>query len=192
VPSRIALFVAAAVLVIAATACGGGERRPVASTPASGAARSDRLIDQSLTRRRRAAAAGDRAAVAREEATLDQLTARNSGAPRRGASDPFVRMLDAFRFKTGPLYVQQITSSDGSHRLYVSVDKNAFCLRPPAARREAVEAVYLPADRKLRAVGVTDFDFVLIALATTAPSIERALARGRRGRVELIPPPPGC
>jgi hypothetical protein len=58
-----------------------------------------------------------------------------------------------------------------------------------AARRRAV---YLPADRMLRAQDVRDFDFILVPLTATAPTTRLALARGRSGRVRMIAGPRGC
>jgi hypothetical protein len=155
--------------------------------------RLDESIERTLERRKRAAAAGDRAAVAQAESRLDELAERlpepNTGPP---PSDPFERLLEAFEFKTAPLYVETITSTEDSPRLFVSVDKNAFCLKTPAVRRRAVEAVYLSADKLLRARGVNDFDFVLVPTATAAPTTRMALARGHSGRLRMIAAPRGC
>jgi hypothetical protein len=163
------------------------------TAPSASEERVDESIERSLEQRRRAAAAGDRAAVARAEDRLVEWAERrpegDTGPP---VADPFERMLEAFEFKTAPLYVETITSSDDSHRLFVSVDKNAFCLMTPAARRRAVEAVYLRADRMLRSEGVDDFAFILVPLTSRAPATRLALARGRGGRVRMIAGPRGC
>ena len=161
--------------------------------PPSPEERLEESIEHTLEERNRAAAAGDRAAVAEAESRLDE-SAKRLAKPRPGPPprDPFERVLEAFEFKTAPLYVETITSTDDSHRLFVSVDKNAFCLRRPTARRRAVEAVYLPADKMLRARGVNDFDFVLVPTTTVAPTTRIALARGRRGRLQMIAGPRAC
>ena len=95
-----------------------------------------------------------------------------------------MRMLDEFRFKQAPLYVQQVTSSD-DHRIYVSVNRDAFCLLRARARLAAAAKVYEPADRRLRKGGVEDFEFILVPVAGTAPTDDRALAIGKRGRLRL-------
>jgi hypothetical protein len=163
------------------------------TAPSASEERVDDSIERTLEQRRRAAAAGDRAAVARAESRLDEWAERrpegDTGPP---VADPFERMLETFEFKTAPLYVETITSTEDSHRLFVSVDKNAFCLKTPAARRRAVEVVYLRADEMLRAQDVRDFDFILVPLTATAPTTRLALARGRSGRVRMIAGPRGC
>jgi hypothetical protein len=153
----------------------------------------DESIERTLEERNRAAAVGDRAAVTEAERRLDESAKRlpepDTGPPPR---DPFDRVLEAFEFKTAPLYVETITSTDGSHQLFVSVDKDAFCLRRPTARRRAVEAVYLPAEKMLRAREVNDFDFVLVPTTTAAPTTRMAMARGRGGRLRMIAGRRGC
>lgn len=155
--------------------------------------RVDESIERTLEERNRAAAAGDRTAVTQAESKLDELAKR---VPEQDTSppvtDPFERLLEAFDFKTSPLYVETITSTDDSHQLFVSVDKNAFCLQRLPARRRAVEAVYLPADKMLRAQGVNDFDFVLVPTTAAAPTTRMALATGRGGRLRMIAGRRGC
>ncbi len=167
---------------------GAGDAGPPASEESV-----EEAIELTLEERNRAAAAGDRTGVAQAESRLDVLGKRrpdpNPGPP---PTDPFDRVLEAFEFKTAPLYVETITSTDGSHRLFVSVDRSGFCLKAPAARRRAVEAVYLRADEMLRARNVKDFDFVLVPTTKTAPTARMALARGRGGRVRIIAGPRGC
>ncbi|MGI8623744.1 MAG: hypothetical protein ACR2NB_09735 [Solirubrobacteraceae bacterium] len=81
----------------------------------------------------------------------------------------------------------QIESSPdpGDHLLFVSVDLAPFCLLSPAAQRQAVEAVFLPADRMLRTAGIRDFEFVLVGVSQRAPRRKDALAVGKSGRLML-------
>lgn len=161
--------------------------------PTSPADKVDESIEDTLEQRARAAQDGDRAAVARAQRRLDSLATQRASRPASPpAKDLFERVIQTFSFKTAPLYVQQITSADGGHRLFVSVNKQAFCLQRAEARRRAVETVYTPIDKKLRAAGVRDLDFVLVPLSETQPEVRRALARGRGGRVEMTRGRRGC
>ena len=102
-------------------------------------------------------------------------------------------MLDDFHFKQAPLYVEAVSSSaEGDHRLFVRVDRNAFCLMTTDARRAATDRVYAPADRKLRRDGVTDFEFILGPMRETGPTADEALAIGRRGQLRLTPRGRAC
>ena len=94
-------------------------------------------------------------------------------------------MLDEFEFKRAPLFVQQITSSPESHRVYLAVDRAAYCLLDRDTRRAVVDEVYGPEDRTLRAAGVTDLEFVVVALTGRAARFAQALAIGRDGVVRL-------
>lgn len=83
------------------------------------------------------------------------------------------------------MYVQHVATTDGDLRAFVSVFADQFCLLSVPARTEAAEGVYGPLDRRMRDEGVTDFEFVLIPLRQSAPSLAAALAVGREGRLAL-------
>jgi uncharacterized protein YjeT (DUF2065 family) len=148
--------------------------------------RRDLAVEQVLAEMQAAARRGDRATVAGQQRELERLA---RGAPKStttsSARDPFQRLLDDFEFKRAPLFAQQITSAPDRHRLYVGVDGPTYCLLAPDARRSVVEQVYEPADRTLRAAGVTDLEFVLVALTERAARLEQALAIGRDGALRL-------
>lgn len=120
----------------------------------------------------------------RDVTELEQL-AHTAPVKKSSAHDPFQRMLDEFQFKRAPLFVRQVTSTAGGHRIYVGVDRAAFCLLAPDGRVAAVTGVYGPADRRLRAAGVTDLQFVVVPPSLKAASYASALAIGRRGAVRL-------
>lgn len=122
------------------------------------------------------------------ERELAKLNAQDTKPPSRStATNAYARILDDFAFKAAPLYVVQIESSPdpGDHLLFVSVDLAPFCLLSHAAQRQAVEAVFLPADRLLRAAGIRDFEFVLVGVSQRAPRRKDALAVGKSGRLML-------
>ena len=148
--------------------------------------RHDEAVEGALAAMRAAALRGDRGAVTRHQQELERLadTDPQAGA-RSSAADPFERMLDVFEFKRAPLFVQQMTSSPDSHRVYLGVDHPTYCLLAPDARRAVVEEVYSPADRALRASGISDLEFVVVPVTGRATRLEQALAIGRRGVVRL-------
>lgn len=137
----------------------------------------------------RAARAKDRAGVARAQRRLDELARTDptpaSGAPGPPSADDYRGALDGLAFKQGPLYVQQITTSDSDHVAFVSVIVDQFCLATIAARTQAANAVYAPLDARLRKAGVTDFAFLVVPVTQTAPTRGQALAIGRHGRLRL-------
>jgi hypothetical protein len=55
----------------------------------------------------------------------------------------------------------------------------------PDDRRAAAEQVYGPAARRLRRVGVSDFELLVVPVTPTAPRDDQALAVGRGGRLQL-------
>ncbi len=188
---RVAAIVCAAALVTSAAACGSAAGRP-APLPATvtrdlpTAERHDSLVDDALRAMHHAAVAGDRLGVDRAQQQLQHL-ARSDPAPTTPstAGDPYERAMDDFAFKRAPLYVQQISTTAGSHRVYVGVDRAAFCLWTAEARVAAVRGVYAPLDRRLRAAGVSDLQFVVVALTRTEATLEGALAVGRRETIRL-------
>jgi len=157
-------------------------------------ARHDAAVDRQLRAMSRAARRGDSSGVAAAQRELDRLAHSDPAGPPRPstARDSFQRVLDDFRFKHGPLYVQQVESFKGAHRIFVAVDRDAFCLLTPAARRQAAAAVYGPADRRLRRSGVDDFKFILVPLTARLARREQALAIGDRGRLRLTRRDRGC
>ena len=188
---RVAVIASATALGISAGACGSDAGRP-APSPATVAVdrpaveRHDSLVDDALRAMRQAALAGDRLGVDRAQQQLEQL-AQTDPAPKTPstARDPYERAMDDFAFKRAPLYVQQISTTAGSHRVYVGVDRAAFCLLTSTARLAAIRGVYAPLDRRLRSAGVSDLEFVVVPLTRTAATIERALAVGRSGAIRL-------
>lgn len=168
--------------------CAEESERPSPAPPVSREAvdRHDTAIDRQLETMRRAAASGDRAAVARAQSTLERLAQTHPAAARTSsARDPFERMLEDFPFKRPPLVAQQVTTTRGDRRVFAGVDRAAFCLLTPAARREAVEAVHRPADARLRTDGITDFELVVVALTRSVATLDQALAIGRGNSVRL-------
>lgn len=124
--------------------------------------------------------------MAAAQRKLDALAPQASGPDERSpAADAYVRLVDDFKFKVAPLYVQQLQSSTKDHVLFASVDRAAFCLQTAAAKRDAIEAVYRPAERSLRADGIRDFELILVALTERSPRRANALAIGQRGRIRL-------
>ncbi len=148
--------------------------------------RRDREVERALTAMRAAALRNDRAAVERQQQELERLARSDPEAKAKSsARDPFERVLDDFEFKRAPLFVQQIMSSPGNHRVFVGVDRPTYCLLAPEARRSVVEQVYGPAERKLRAAGVTDLEFVVVPVTGRVATFKQALAVGRMGTVRL-------
>lgn len=188
---RVASIVSATVLLISAGACGSDPGRP-APRPATVAAeqstaeRQDSLVDDALRAMHQAAVAGDRPGVDRAWQQLEQL-ARSDPAPKAPstAADPYERAMDDFAFKRAPLYVQQISTTDGSHRVYAGVDRAAFCLLTTDARLAAVRGAYAPLDRRLRSAGVDDLQFVVVPLTRQEATLDRAFAVGRRATIRL-------
>lgn len=159
---------------------------PAQSDDSQDVERRDEAIEGALAAMRAAALRGDRGAVTRHQEELERLADSDPQAGARSSSaDPFERMLDEFEFKRAPLFVQQITSSPDSHRVYLGVGRPTYCLLAPDARRAVVEEVYSPADEALRAAGVTDLEFVVVPMTERAARLEQALATGRRGVVRL-------
>lgn len=148
--------------------------------------RRDRAVERALAAMRAAALQGDRTAVVRQQQQLERLARTDPrSATTSSARDPFQRLLDDFEFKRAPLFVQQITSSPGSHRVYVGVDRATYCLLAQDARQSVVEEVYGPAEREQRVAGVTDLEFVVVPVTGRVATFEQALAVGRRGSVRL-------
>jgi len=125
-----------------------------------------------------AAKAGRRRDVARAEAALAQATRRRDAADKSPAHlprDPFERELDGFPIKESPLFVQQVTSSDGDHKLFVSVSRPLLCLQSPADRPRRVHETYDPVERRLRGAGIEDFEMIVTPLTLQAPTLSDAL-----------------
>lgn len=153
----------------------------------------DVLVERQLEAMHSAAVRGDRSATARAQQELERL-ARSAPTqqPSSSADDPFQRMLDEFAFKRAPLFAQQVTSAEGSRRLYVGVDRAAFCLLTPDARRTAVERAYQPVDERLRADGIDDLQFVVVPLTQSRPTQAQGLAIGEDRAVRLTRRGRGC
>jgi hypothetical protein len=148
--------------------------------------RHDRAVTHEVTAMHRAAIRGDRAALAGAERNLERLAETDpTPAERSTAQDPFRRAIDELGFKRAPLFVLQVRTTDGSHRISAGVDRYAFCLTTPAAREAAVRGLYDPLDKRLRADGVTDLRFVVVALTQREPTAKQELAIASRGAVRL-------
>lgn len=148
--------------------------------------RHDRAVSREVTAMQRAAIRADRAALARSQRNLERLAETDpTPAERSTAKDPFRRAIDEFAFKRAPLFVLQLRSTDGSHRITAGVDHHAFCLMTPAAREAAVRGVYQPFDRRLRRDGVSDLRFVVVALTQREPTAKQALAIAENETVRL-------
>lgn len=188
-----------AALGAAASGCADSTPAPAPREPAAQQAarqaeeQREVLVERQVEAMRDAAVRGDRTATARAQQELERL-ARSAPAQQPGspADDPFERMLEEFAFKRAPLFAQQITSAEGSRRLYVGVDRAAFCLLTPAARRTAVEGAYRPVDARLRADGIDDLQFVVVPLIQTRPTQAQALAIGENRAVRLTRRGRGC
>ncbi len=134
----------------------------------------------------RAAIRADRAALARSQRNLERLAETDpTPAKRSTAGDPFRRAIDEFAFKRAPLFVLQVRTTGGNHRISAGVDRSAFCLMTPAARAAAVRAAYDPLDRRLRTDGVGDLRFVVVALTQREPTAKQELAIAASGSVRL-------
>ena len=182
------LPLALACLGLAHFGCGSSANPTPSPTPTSSADSKesrDTAIERRLDERAKAAAAGDRAGVSRAERELDRLAAQTQNGSTARSKDPYLRLVTGFRFKTAPLYVQQIEYSSSDHQLFVRVNRDAFCLLTQAARIDAVEKVYGPADRALREADVRDFEFLLVPLSDRVSSEKDALAIGAATRVRL-------
>jgi len=188
-PRLVIATVRACVIAVAASGCGSDPSAPTQPAPPPGrqaADARDNAVERQITEMHRAARAGDISAVGRAQRELERLAATDPGpATKSSASDPFTRVVEEFAFKRAPLFVQQISTTESSHRLYAGVDRAAFCLLTPDARQAAVDGALEPIDRRLRAEGISDLQFVVVALTRTAATMDRALAIGRRGSVRL-------
>lgn len=148
--------------------------------------RHDRDVARAVTAMQRAAIRGDRAALARAQSNLERLAETDpTPAKRSTASDPFQRAIEEFAFKRAPLFVLQVRTTDGSHRITAGVDRSAFCLMTPVARQAAVRGAYDPLDRRLRTDGVGNLRFVVVALTQREPTAKQELAIAASGTVRL-------
>ena len=155
--------------------------------------RHDRAVTRAVTAMHRAAMRGDRAALADAQRTLEQLARTEPTPPRTSTEkDPLRRAIDDFAFKRAPLFALQIRTTDGSHRVTVGVDRDAFCLITPAARLTAVRGAYTALERQLRSDGVSDLVFVVVVLTQREPTAKQELAIGQRGSVRLTPRGRSC
>ena len=150
--------------------------------------RHDRAVTRAETAMHRAAVRGDRTALADAKRNLEQLAQTDPTPPRTSTEkDPFRRAIDEFAFKRAPLFALQTRTTDGSHRVTVGVDRDAFCLITPAARLTAVRGAYNALERRLRSDGVSDLEFVVVVLTQREPTAKQELAIGQRGSVHLTP-----
>ena len=148
--------------------------------------RHDRAVTREVAAMQRAALRADRSALARAQRNLERLAETDpKPAKRSTARDPFQRAIEEFDFKRAPLFVLQVRTTDGSHRMTAGVDRPAFCLMTPAAREAAVRAAYDPLDRRLRTDGVSDLRFVVVALTQREPTAKQELAVAASGTVRL-------
>ena len=148
--------------------------------------RHDRAVTRAVTAMRRAAERGDRTALADAKRNLEQLAETDPTPPRTSTEkDPFRRAIDEFEVKRAPLFALQTRTTEGSHRVTVGVDRDAFCLITPAARLTAVRGAYNALDRRLRSDGVDDLQLVVVVLTQREPTAKHELAIGRRGTVHL-------
>lgn len=198
------VIVGGCVFVFAANGCGSERPADDTSGPAAGgqaaqrerddaaaerrrqqvAEDADAVIDDGLIAMRKAARRKDLAGVRRAQREIE----RAAGAkPSRtsAAREPFEREMEQFPYKRAPLFVQQTTQTQDSHRVFAGVDRATFCLQSRRARLAAVNATYGPIDRRLRAAGVKDFEFVVVPLSQTTSTARDALAIGRGGRARL-------
>lgn len=189
VTPRVLCLGAVCVLLASASGCGGDTQAPGNTRPGGvqqAIARHDLAVDSALSTMHNAAVKGDRGGVAAAQRELEQLAQTDpTPAGTSTDTDPFRRVIDEIAFKRAPLFIQQIATSDGSHRVYAGVDRGAFCLLTPASRRAAVADVYLPIERRMRARRITDWQLVVVRLTSTAPTATDALAIGRRRDIRL-------
>jgi hypothetical protein len=191
------------VVAAAGSGCGSERRTDTSSEPAAGgqaakgrdaaaaerrrqqvAEDADVAIDDGLIAMREAARRKDLAGVRRAQREIERA-AGSRPSRASAAKDPFERELEQFAYKRAPLFVQQTTQTQDSHVVFAGVDRATFCLQSPAARLAAVNGTYRPVDRRLRAAGVKDFEFVVVSLSQTASTIGDALAIGRGGQARL-------
>lgn len=193
------MIVSGFVIVAAAGGCGSERDTDTSSLPTAGGQAADKrggaaaerrreqaaedadaAIDNALIAMRKAARRKDLAGVRRAQREIERA-AGSRPSRTSAASDPFERELGSFPYKRAPLFVQQTTRTQDSHRVFAGVDRATFCLQSPTARLAAVNDTYGPVDRRLRAAGVQDFEFVVVPLSQTASTAGDALAIGRRG-----------
>jgi hypothetical protein len=185
---RSSAWLSIAALGIGLASCGSGSSEPHRTTERASSEALDAKVEATNRSLQRAARAGDGPALARAESDLTRLTRQRDAAEPQTvppAKDPFERELDRFKFTQAPLFVQQITSSEGDHILFASVYRPQFCLKPPDQRLGDVREVYVPMSRRLRAVGVPDFELIVVPMRSTNPSRADALAIGRGARLSL-------
>lgn len=142
-------------------------------------------VEDQLDSREKAAREGDRDGVAAAERELDELAKGATSKEKSSAQDPYFRALDEFVFKAGPLYVQQITTSQDDHVLFVGVQREAYCLLAPDRRVTAANAVYLPMHGRLVAEKIDDLEFLVVPVTETTPTRDSVLARGSGGKLKL-------
>lgn len=148
--------------------------------------RHDLTVEDEVNVMHRAAIRGDRPAVARAQARLERLAKTDPTPPHTSTEkDPFARAAEELPLKRAPLFVLQVRTTDGSHRMSVGVDRDAFCLMTPAARLAAVDGAYKPFQRRLRSAGVRDLRFVVVALTQREPTAKQQLAIAERATVRL-------
>jgi hypothetical protein len=188
---RVIAVAATGAIGAAVTGCGSSPTPPAPASVTAPARQQaiddhDSSVDRELAAMHQAAVAGNPIAVTGTQQRLERL-AHTDPAPnaKSSAHDPFERMVDDIAFKRAPLFIQQVTTTARDHRVYVSVDRPTFCLMTPEARRDAVQRAYGPTDRRLRADGVTDLQYVVVGLSPTGAAFDRALAVRERGRVRL-------
>jgi hypothetical protein len=190
------MVVVACLLAAAGGACGSEPAAPSATTPAGSRESEeahDNAVEAELDAMQSAARRGDRPGVGRAQRELERLHAADPSAPKKSAADdPFERAFDEFPFKRAPLFVQQITQTQGSHRVFAGIDRTTFCLLTIEARIAAVEGAYGPIERRLRADRIDDLEFVVVPQRQTAPTIDDALAIGRDGSARLTRDGRGC
>jgi len=186
---RVIAIMAVASISVGASACGSqpaAPERPALPAGQQAADDHDNAIERELAAMKRAANNRDPSAVGVAQRELERLAATDpTPAKASAAKDPFVRVFEEFGFKRAPLYVQQISTTDGSHTVYAGVDRASFCLLTADARQAAVEGAYKPIDRRLRAAGVRDLRFVVVVLTQTTATSDQALAIGEHAGVRL-------
>lgn len=172
------------ILLLAAllAGCGSAAEAPDGASASPDPEARDAEVERHLAERARAAAAGDRQGVRRAEVRLDELAAQTE-RPAPASDDPFLALVQSFKFKQAPLYVQQIESLLDTRELVVRVNRDAFCLLDEPARRAAVSSVYA----ELLTHGVDDFELILTPLEERTSARADALALGRGGAAELTP-----
>ena len=71
--------------------------------------------------------------------------------------------------------MQQVTSRDGDHKLFVSVSRPLLCLQSPADRLRRAHETYDPIEHRLRRAGIKDFELIVTPLTLQAPTRSDAL-----------------